>query len=191
MLEEKEVWKDIEGYDGFYKISNLGRCKSHHALGSGKYTSEGRILKPFKCTNGYLEYQFRKNGKRKCHLAHRLVAQAFILNPNNKPEVNHKDEDITNNTVTNLEWVTSKENVNYGTRNIRVGNKLSKKVVQLTTDGKLVKIHSGLQKAGEEMNVDCTGIIRVCKGKQKTSKGFKWMYYTDYLNKITLGEVSA
>ena len=187
MLEE--IWKDIENYNGFYEISNLGRCRTHYAKGSGKYTRETRLLTPVKCTNGYLEYQLSKNGVRKCHMAHRLVAQAFIPNPDNKPEVNHKDEVINNNVETNLEWVTSKENANYGTRNARATEKQSIKLVQLSLSGDIIAIHTGLNKAGATVGVDSSSIMRVCKGKQKTSKGFKWMYYNDYLNKTTLGEV--
>ena len=175
-----EVWKDIEGYDGFYEISNLGRCKTHKAPGSGKYTSEGRLLKPVKCTNGYLEYQLNKNGIRKCHMAHRLVAQAFIPNPLNKKEVNHLDECITNNVVSNLEWVTSKENANYGTRNQRAVEKNSIKVVQLSLEGEFIKIWDSFMDVERALGIDASSVIRVCKGRQKTSIGYKWMYEDDY-----------
>ena len=187
----KEIWKDIEGYKGFYKISNMGNCMTFRKKGSGKYIPFGRLLTPVTCTNGYLEYQLSMNGKRKCHMAHRLVAQAFIPNPENKPEVNHKDENIQNNCIDNLEWMTSKENANYGTRNKRVSEKISVAVVQLDINNNLIKIHNSLTKAGLEMGVGEECISRVCKGKQKLSKGYKWIYYTDYLDMITRGEVSA
>lgn len=181
---EGEIWKEIDGYDGFYEISNFGRCKTHRA-------KEARLLKPVKCTNGYLEYQLSKNGKRKCHLVHRLVAQAFIPNPENKKEVNHIDECITNNIVSNLEWVTPKENCNYGTRNIRVAEKISIKVVQLSLDGELIKVWNSLSEAERNLGADRSSIIRVCKGKQKTCIGYRWLYYEDYLNMVTLGEVTV
>lgn len=189
----KEIWKEIDGYDGFYEISNLGRCKTHYALGSGKYTEEGRIIKPVKCSNGYLEYQLRKDGKRKCHMAHRLVAQAFIPNPDNKEEVNHIDECITNNKVDNLEWVTPKENCNYGTRNKRsIENHKYNKIIQLTLEGEYIATHNDAKEASKVVGLTGSScIIRCCKGENKQSKGYKWMYEKDYLNKVTLGEVTA
>lgn len=186
-----EIWKEIKGYNGFYEISNLGNCKTHYAKGNGKYIKVGRVIKPVKCTNGYLEYQLSYNGIRKCHLIHRLVAEAFIENPKNKPEVNHKDEDIMNNNVDNLEWVTSKENANYGTRNIRVAEKLGIAVAKLDEKYNLLHIYDSLAMAANEHNVDSSAIIRVCKGKQKTSIGYKWMYYNDYLDMITRREVAV
>ena len=105
MNEEK--FKDILGFEGLYKIGDLGTC-----LRFDKVKNKFVIKKPIICTNGYIEYQLYKKGKGYCKLAHRLVAEAFIPNPYNKPEVNHKDEDITNNKVSNLEWMTSKENPN-------------------------------------------------------------------------------
>lgn len=178
-----EIWKEIEGYDGFYEISNLGRCKTHRAVGTGKYTSEARLLKPVKCTNGYLEYQLSKDGKRKCHMAHRLVAQAFIPNPCNKKEVNHLDECITNNIVSNLEWTTSKENANYGTRNERsLKNHNYNKIIQLTLDGEYVTTHENAKEASKSVNLTTAScIVRCCKKQKKQSKGYKWMYEKDYL----------
>lgn len=180
-----EIWKDIEGYNGFYEISNLGNCKTHYAIGSGKYTKEGRLLKPVKCSNGYSEYQLRINGERRCCLAHRLVAEAFIDNPMNKPEVNHKDEDIRNNYADNLEWVTSKENANYGTRNERSAIPKRIKVVKLDSNLNLLQTYNSLEQAGNDNNVGSECITRVCKGKQHYSNGFKWMYLDDYL-KMTM-----
>ena len=104
----KEVWKDIEGYEDRYQVSNLGRMKR---------VITGRILKSGKNRGGYLYVNLCKNGKYKTHKIHRQVAQAFIPNPENKPEINHIDEDKSNNVISNLEWSTRKENVNHGTRN--------------------------------------------------------------------------
>ena len=105
-----EVWKDIEGFEG-YQISNLGRVKSLNY----RHTKRERILQQCISNKGYCRVSLFKNGKYHTLLVHRLVATAYIANLNNKPEVNHIDECKTNNCVENLEWMTRKENVNYGT----------------------------------------------------------------------------
>ena len=111
-----EEWKDIEGYEGLYQVSNKGRIKSLNYRRTGK---EGMLKgKPDK--NGYLiVFLYKKGEKPKPFLIHRLVAIMFLHNPNNYLEVNHIDEDKTNNNVENLEWCTRKYNMNYGTRNER------------------------------------------------------------------------
>lgn len=98
-----EQWKKITNTN--YEISNFGRLMRNN-----------KIIKPVKCSNGYLEYFLWKDGKRSVYLAHRLVAKYFIPNPNNLPQINHKDENIQNNNINNLEWCTSKYNANYGSR---------------------------------------------------------------------------
>lgn len=114
-----EVWKDIEDFEG-YQISNLGRVKSL----SYHRTKRERILQQYISKVGYCVVHLCKNGKKRTLLVHRLVAMAFIANPNDKPEVNHIDECKTNNHVDNLEWMTHKENMNYGTRNERASKSL-------------------------------------------------------------------
>ena len=104
-----EIWKYIDGYEGLYKVSNLGRVKSLNYRRSGKE----RMLKPGNTGDGYLFVILYKNGKIKYFTIHRLVANAFLENPDHKSDVNHKDENKTNNRVDNLEWVTRKENINY------------------------------------------------------------------------------
>lgn len=100
----KEIWKDIGGYSGDYQISNLGRVKSF------KKKNHGKILKLGKDGCGYYRIGLMKHGKRVTEKVHRLVACAFIPNPENKPEVNHKDSNKTNNAIKNLEWSTHHEN---------------------------------------------------------------------------------
>ena len=119
-----EIWKDIEGYEGLYQVSNKGRIKSLNYKRTGK---EG-ILKGKADKNGYLIVFLYKNRKPKPFLIHRLVAEAFIPNVNDLPEVNHIDENKENNHVENLEWCTRKYNMNYGTRTKRsVENRKGKK----------------------------------------------------------------
>lgn len=108
-----EIWKDITGYEGLYQVSNLGRVKSTQYF----HGTNERILKPISTHNGYFRVHLRKDGKLKTFKIHRLVAEAFIPNPDNLPQINHKDEDKTNNRVDNLEWCSARYNCNYGGRN--------------------------------------------------------------------------
>lgn len=112
----EELWKDIGGYEGLYQVSNLGRIWSYKT---------NKILKGSIDSHGYRQVDFRKDGKRKTILLHRLVAKAFILNPDNLPQVNHKDENPLNNHVNNLEWCTQEYNLSYGTISERKSKKMS------------------------------------------------------------------
>lgn len=110
---QDEVWKDIEGYEGLYQVSTCGNVKSLPKIrrnGTGTYIQKERLLKPSNTSTGYKKVELCKDGKRKGFKVHRLVAIAFIPNPDNKPEVNHIDGNKINNNIDNLEWVTSSEN---------------------------------------------------------------------------------
>lgn len=130
---ENEIWKDIPEYEGQYQVSNFGRVKSLERKGT-----YNRIMKPHKCKNGYLYVCLSKDNKYKTFLLHRLVALAFIPNnnPTKKTQINHKDENKENNKVENLEWVTPKENTNYGTRNERASKNISKAMKEKYKGGK-------------------------------------------------------
>ena len=164
-----EVWKDIEGYEGLYQVSNLGRVKSI------RYGKE-RILKPLRYNCGYFVVNLWKNGERNQYLVHRLVCQSFIPNPNNLPQVNHKDENKENNSVENLEWCTAKYNYNFGTINQRRAEKLSKPVLQYTKSGEFVREWKSTHDVQRNLGYAGSSISRCCRGKLKSAYGFVWKY---------------
>lgn len=126
-----EVWKDIKGYEGYYQVSNFGRVKSvsrrvvNHKSGSTRLV-QSKILSPCDNGNGYLVVSLRKDGKRKSAYVHRIVAEAFVENKENKPNINHKDYNTKNNVATNLEWCTQKENVAYSVAHMRKPRRICK-----------------------------------------------------------------
>lgn len=171
----QEIWKDIKGYEGLYQVSNYGRVKSLNYRRTGKE----QLMKPTLQNKGYFWVMLYKPNK--LYLIHRLVAKAFIPNPDNLPCVNHKDENPTNNHVDNLEWCTYGYNINYGTRNKRAREtqlnnpKLSKKVYQYTIDGKFVKEWESTRECGRN-GFKQTSIGRCCRGERKTHRGYRWSY---------------
>lgn len=177
-MEETEIWKDIEGYEGLYQVSNFGRVKSLNY----RYTEKEGILKPIKNKDGYLYVGLWKNRKGKKFRVHKLVASVFIPNDNpiEKTEINHKDENPSNNHFNNLEWVTPKENCNYGTRNKRLSKKLKgkgiKPILQYTLDGEFIKEWESIKQASEELYITHSNIGRCCRGEQKKCGGFLWKY---------------
>ena len=166
-----EIWKDVAGYEGKYQVSNKGRVKSLPVKSGTKYF-KGDVLVLFTDNIGYKAV----NLSRKTYKVHRLVATAFIDNPNNYPQVNHKDEDKTNNCVENLEWCDSKYNNNYGTRSKRISQNAGRKIVQFDMDGNEIKTWDSIAKASRHYGVARTTIGGCCAGRQKTSCGFVWRY---------------
>lgn len=122
----EEIWRPIPGYEGLYEVSNTGQVRSLDKFDSLGVFWEGKLLSKLK-VRGYFMVKLRKDGIQKMCSVHRLVAQAFIPNTLDLPQVNHKDEDKTNNNVTNLEWCTAKYNMNYGTARERTINTKIKK----------------------------------------------------------------
>lgn len=169
----EEIWKNIKGCPE-YMVSNLGRVKS---LKHGKE----KILSQCITRRGYLSVPFyNENGYRKQHSVHRLVCEAFLSNPNNLPEVNHKDEIKTNNCVDNLEWCDRKYNSNYGTSKKKISKAHSKPVIQYTKDRYILKIWESAIQAEQELNIK--HISECCKGGYKTAGGYKWQYVEHYLS---------
>ena len=162
-----EEWKDIEGYEGMYQVSNQGRVKS---LKFGKE----KIRKCREMSNGYLVVGLCKEGKRTDKLVHRLVAEAFLPNPNNLPQVNHKDENPSNNNVENLEWCTPKYNCNYGTRNQRCSS--PKRVDQIDkVSGEVIRQWESTAECSR--NGYSSGAVSECaRGVRKQYKGYVWKY---------------
>lgn len=183
MMSEGEIWKDIVGYEGYYKVSNKGNVRSVVRKDSIGRKCGGRKRKHFCREGGYPDVSLYKDGLRKQKLVHRLVAEAFIPNPNGLPEVNHLDENKKNNCVENLEWCTSKYNTNHGT----LIERLSKKVraVNIKT-GEVITFNS-TQEAGCK-GYSQSGVTSACRGVYKsgstgkligdgrTYKGHRWSY---------------
>lgn len=165
--KEKEIFREIDGFPD-YEISNLGRVCSF----KGKYP---KILKPWK-NQGYLTVGICTGGKQVKKTVHRLVAEAFVPNLKNKPEVNHIDEDKMNNVADNLEWVTPVENCNHGTRNKRVAEARGKAVVQYTTDGVFMAEYPSTHESERITGISQSHISEVCRGKRKTAGGYIWLY---------------
>lgn len=171
----EEEWRDIKGYEGYYQVSNMGRVKRLKITGKDGRTYRERILAPVYNTR-YLNVSLCKNGTVTQHSVHRLVCMAFVENPNNYPHVNHKDENRLNNNADNLEWCTAKYNNNYGTVIKRRAKAKQKAVIQMDLYGRKIKKWDSLKIAAKHLGIRRTGIIAVCKGRQKTSGGYKWCY---------------
>ena len=191
-----EIWRtavyDGEIYEGLYKVSNWGRILSLNY----NHTGKSKLMTPVDTGRGYSMVRLRKNRKRKWCLVHRLVAQTFLPNPENKPCINHKiegDEGKKINMVifnedgtidkerTSIEWTTYKENNDYGTRNERVSKamtngKLSKPVLQFTLDGDFIREWPSTKEIERQLGFTSSAVGRCCNGKQKTAYGFIWMY---------------
>ena len=183
-----KMFTDIKKYKGKYQIDENGNVKSLNYRGN---TKTEHLLKPIKRENGYLYvdlYDF--DGKHHKENIHRLVAETFIENPNNLPCVNHKDENKENNSVNNLEWCTHKYNSNYGTNPQKMSNnaknnptwqiaveKSKIKVNQYDLDGNYIKTWNSFAEIAQYFNItNASNIVACCKGKKKTSYGYKWSY---------------
>ena len=167
-MPEREVWKDVVGFEGFYKVSNRGNVHSVDRKDSMGRKWGGRTLRPSYDKGGYLHVCLYKNGKAKNKFIHRLVAEAFISNPENLPQINHRDEVKVNNNVSNLEWCTRKYNMNYGTRNERATQTQFKKVKAVNVEnGEILAFNS----AKEAHSKGYSSASRACRGAYTSGRG--------------------
>jgi hypothetical protein len=172
-----EIFKDIEGYDGLYQVSNLGRVKSFNK------NKKGKLLTPTFNRKGYTMVHLSGDVNKNITI-HRLVAQAFLPNPENKPQVNHINGVKHDNRCENLEWNTPSENLLHAHRiGLAKGHSikgeyhpLSKPVVQMTLDNIIVSNFAGASEAARQIGINQGGISQCCNGKCRTYYGFKWQY---------------
>ena len=166
---ENEIWKDIPNYEGLYQASNMGRIKSFYGL-------KEKILKPKISHNGYYRVALFKNSIRKFYQVHRLVYEAFNGQIPEGLQVNHINEIKTDNSPSNLNLMTPKENTNYGTGIERCAKKRSNSVLQFGLQGNFVKEYLSATQVERETGFNQSSIRACCKGKRKTAYGFKWKY---------------
>lgn len=173
MIEE---WREIKDFEGLYQVSNFGRVRS-----LGNKTHSGiHFMKNYTNSLGYVVVTLSKNGKSKPYRLHRLVAEAFLPNPENLYQVNHIDENKENNRVDNLEWCTQEYNNNYGTRNERsakanTNGKKSKPVLQFTKSGEFIREWPSVGEC-ERNGYNQGAVSSCCRGEKPHYKGFLWMY---------------
>lgn len=190
---EQEIWKDVVGYEGLYQVSNLGRVKS-----IGRFVRTGKIHKRFH--NGIIMKQQKTNlgymlvglmdgiRGRKVMRVHRLVATAFIPNPHNLPQINHKDVNPSNNNVSNLEWCDQKYNNSYDNANIkrslsRKENYKGRPLLMTDMNGNVLKRFDGIREAESFINKKHTGHISdCCNGKRNSAYGYCWEWENNNLN---------
>lgn len=192
----EEIWKDIEGYEGLYQVSNMGRVRSidrviyqeHEGITYSRLMN-GRMLKYNNDKQGYLLVHLSKNGKRICKKVHRLVAEAFLENKDSKEYVNHIDGNKQNNVVYNLEWVTPSENnihaykTKLSTPNLNMlgrkgkDNPCIKKIYQINKNNhNIIKLYYGSCEAQRITGITASNIRACCKGRIKTAGGYIWRY---------------
>ena len=168
-----EIWKDVVGWEGLYKVSSYGRVKSFRK-------KEPHILSSCVGKHGYNVVLLHDGkGKRKNERVHRLVAQAFIPNTNNYPYINHKDENKTNNRINNLEWCTAEYNSNYGTCKERIGDSNSKAILKYDLEGNFICEYKSMAEAERIEGINHATISICCSGRVSYQCGYIWVYKGD------------
>ena len=171
--------RDVVGFEKYYQVSREGRVfakerETRNLCGAVK--RKPRELKPRIAGHGYLMVDLHGDKGLKKKYVHRIVAEAFIPNPNGLPQVNHKDEDKTNNVVENLEWCTASYNMCHGTRHERHKKSISKPIIQYTSDYKIVGHYDSMKDAYNATGIAYGSISNCCKGKRPTAGGYIWKY---------------
>lgn len=187
LLSTRPKWKDIIGYENEYQINQFGEIRT---LKDSPKLKKYDVLKPqISKRNGYVYQMLYKNGKEKLLRVHRLVAMAFLSNPNNLPQVNHKDGNKQNNSVDNLEWCEQSDNMKHAYKNglqipsenqrkaIINTNKLKQKKVCQIKDGKIINTFSGISEASRQTKISISCISRCCNLKRKSTNGYEWRFY--------------
>ena len=176
---EKEIWKDVVGYEGLYQVSNLGRVKRMSKLcvrRNNKFMLKEKYMKNHYQKAGYLYTRLTKNEKSRNFFIHRLVATAFIPNPDNKPTVNHINGIHDDNNVNNLEWATYKENNIHAYKNGLKSQKNRRIPILQIKDGVVIKIYSSFTELRKEGKYSSRSVRNVLYGKFKHHHGFEWRY---------------
>lgn len=178
-----EEWRDIKNFEGIYQVSNLGRIKSMTRVitysNGVKHLTKGKVIKPILDTYGYYRITLYKNGKAYQRLWHRVVAEAFVPNPNNFSEINHKNEVRTDNRVENLEWCTKGYNNNYGNHNSNLSLSKRKSIYQIDDSNNVIKKWNSINEALEGLGLPQNnhGNISAClHGRIKHAYGYRWEF---------------
>lgn len=195
-----EEWRDVVGFEGRYIVSSFGRIASlsaSYTQGENVCRRKPQLIKGRTGTSPYPSVVL-SNGERgrRQILVHRIVASAFIPNPDNLPYINHKDENPRNNSIDNLEWCTQSYNCNYGGHNERMAKTISEtayqktKVVQLSLDGEYITTFDSIKEAADNLGIQRASISICCRKPNRTGRGFKWMYLSDYESQVSMSKNS-
>ena len=169
-MNKIEIWKDIKGYEGLYQVSNLGNVKSLAKTRKGITNREDIILKL--CNkDGYNVVNLWKDKKKKTIKVHRLVAQAFIPNIENKPYINHINAIRNDNRISNLEWCNQSENIRHA---YNIGNIKTKRVMQFDKNKRYIKTWSSIKEAEKILGICGSHISNCCNGIRKSAGGYIW-----------------
>lgn len=181
----KAKWRSVVGYEGLYEVSTDGRVRTVEHITNGHAIMPTELAIKIYKSQRYARVRLYRDGKSKDHMVHRLVAEAFIPNPDNKPQVNHIDGDRSNNRVENLEWCTASENQRHA---YRAGLKdientithTRKKVRQIDADGNVIKIWQSMSDAARGLGLQVSNISHCCKGKIGSTGGYKWELVSEH-----------
>lgn len=184
-----DIWKDIDGYEGLYQASNTGKIRSLDRImlnrwGNGERHKRGKLMKFDLTSNGYLAVNLSKDGIGKRFLVHRIVAQCFIPNPENKPCIDHINTDRTDNRVENLRWVTHRDNQNNPVTKskMKLNKSKAKPILQFSLDDKFIKRWNSCSDIVRELGYNQGSISACCRNKKNyfTAYGYRWGFEKDY-----------